>query len=237
MEKSGQFHAVAALPPVIECLVHIQYEVEWAPVLVWMLWRRDKYHAAISQGTVPPTLVWLWLWQGVILCAHTVINPCMSQFWDVCVYTTDRVFTFSERNIAGISWIYHVLVPCCHLSICNNRRAPFVWSVGSEPWNKGCWHSASWSQQGEKERPSCFPSLRKDVGVPWDVVLFCCNTGCSVAVLDSSFRSSKNQQQNLFLEFHTTSCQLVCQRRYGRMRKGKCAVWVEHETATSLCRG
>jgi len=59
MEKSGQLHAVAALPPAIECLVHIQYEAEWALVLVWMLWRRDEYHAAISQGTVPPTLVWL----------------------------------------------------------------------------------------------------------------------------------------------------------------------------------
>jgi len=39
--------------------VHIQYEAEWALVLVWMLWRRDKYLAAINQGTVPPTLVWL----------------------------------------------------------------------------------------------------------------------------------------------------------------------------------
>jgi len=59
MEKSDQLHAVAALPPAIECLVHIQCEAEWALVLVWMLWRRDKYHAAISQGTAPPTLVWL----------------------------------------------------------------------------------------------------------------------------------------------------------------------------------
>lgn len=174
-------------------------------------------------------------------CAHIqlLIHVCHS--FEMCVCTTDRVFTFSEPNIAGISWIYHVLVPCCHLSICNNRRAPFVWSVGSEPWNKGCWHSAWWSRQGEKEQPSCCPSLRKDVGVPWDVVPFCCSTGYSVAVLDGSFRSSKNQQQrmfwNLFLEFHTTSCQLVYQRRYGRMRKGKCAIWVGHETATSLCRG
>jgi len=209
--------------------VHIQYEAEWALVLVWMLWRRDKYLAAINQGTVPPTLVWLWMWQGVFF---ALIWLCHS--FEMCVYTTDRVFTFSEPNLAGISWIYHVLVSCRHPSICNNRRAPFVWSVGSEPWNKGCWHSAWWLQQGEKERPSCCPSLRKDVGVPWDVVPFCCSTGCSVAVLDGSFRSSKNQQQrkfrNLFLEFRTTSCQLVCQRRYGRMRKGKWGTWNSHFT-------
>lgn len=57
MEMNGQLHAVAALPPAIECLVHIQCEAECTPVPLWMLWRRDEYHAAISQDTVPPTLV------------------------------------------------------------------------------------------------------------------------------------------------------------------------------------
>jgi hypothetical protein len=37
---SGQFHAPAALPPGIEHLVPIGYEVGWTPEPVWTTWRK-----------------------------------------------------------------------------------------------------------------------------------------------------------------------------------------------------
>lgn len=85
---------------------------------------------------------------------------------------------------------------------------------------------------GEMGRPGCCLLLLKVVGVPWDGVLFCCSTACSVATQGGSIRSNRILQnllyqkmlRNLFLEFHTTSCQSVCQKRSGRMNGGEFTV-------------
>jgi hypothetical protein len=65
-------YAPAALPPVKEAPVSIEWEAGWAPESVWMLWSKEKYLAPVGNRTpaVQPTAISsevFWLPMNIII--------------------------------------------------------------------------------------------------------------------------------------------------------------------------
>jgi hypothetical protein len=56
MEVSGWLQVPTALLLVIELnpVITIEYEAEWAPEPVWMLWRREKSFVSAGHQTLAP---------------------------------------------------------------------------------------------------------------------------------------------------------------------------------------
>jgi hypothetical protein len=54
MEVSGYLHAPTALPPGKQLMIPIVEEAGRTPVLVWTLWRREKYLAPAGNRTQTP---------------------------------------------------------------------------------------------------------------------------------------------------------------------------------------